>query len=108
MPMLSDHLALYMHPAALDAVRAAALRDGVSDSAWVRGEIERGHAGLLRGEQQPEPHGEHRGLTSTRKLLVIRCAPEDKARAKTLAEARGLSMSHMVRDMAYRAAQTTA
>lgn len=96
---LSSHLALSMNPAALAGLRSLAEASGVSDSAWVRAQVSDAFSGLLAGAVQPPPLGEYRGSAAARRLLVIRCLPEDNDRAKLLATARGVSVSHMVRDM---------
>jgi hypothetical protein len=99
---LTSHLALSMNPAALAGLRAAAEAAELSDSAWVRVQVARGYEGLLAGAPQPPPLGEYRGSAAARRLLVIRCLPQDNERAKALAAARGVSVSHMVRDMVAR------
>lgn len=97
--VLSGHMVFFMNPGAVERLKAVSGGTPGLAGAWIRDAIDAAWEGLRRGDPQPEPLGERRGSSSTRRQISIRCAPEHIERAQAVAAARGVSVSRMLRDI---------
>jgi len=88
----------FMHQVYRDQLQDIAEDCGITAAQWLRARLAREWLAWAAGKPQPAPLGEYRGTTDMRYTFATRCTPLERAQAKELADARGMTVSHMVRD----------